>query len=177
MSVRGIILSVIFLSGLAILFFSISREGTDREKSKAIVGLDAPELTLKDATGRIYNLNEMKGSVVFINFWASWCAPCKEEMPSIQSLYNSFKDNGQFRMLTVLYNDDYQKAANYMKENNFQLPVFIDADGKTAKAYGVKGVPETYIIDKKGILREKVLGPARWSSPKAISLMSDLIRE
>jgi len=78
-------------------------------------------------------------------------------------------------MVTILYKDDYGKAVAYMKQNNYALPVLIDRDGESAKAYGVTGVPETYIVDKQGVLREKVIGPADWNSPQAISLISNLI--
>jgi hypothetical protein len=98
-------------------------------------------------------------------------------MPFIQNLYNHFKEEKGFRMLTILYRDDYLKALAYFKENNFQLPLFIDNEYRTASAYGVMGVPETYIVDKKGILKGRKLGPARWDSPQAISFISELIKE
>lgn len=177
MNIRGVILSVIFLSGAAVLFFSVTKEGTEREKPKATVGLDAPQLVLNNADGSIYNQSVLNGSVVFINFWASWCQPCREEMPSIQELYNHFKGNKQFHMLTILYNEDYQKAVRYMKENNFQFPVLVDSDGKTARSYGVTGIPETYIVDKKGILKRRIIGPEDWNSPQVKSFLSKLIQE
>ncbi len=175
MKTKAVILMVVLISGLVVLIAGIKKSATP--PLKASVGLRAPELELKDPEGKTYSLSSLKGHVVLINFWASWCQPCRDEMPSLQSLYNIFRDNGQFRMLTVLYRDDYQKAATYMKENNFQFPVLIDSSGKTARSYGITGVPETYIIDKRGVLREKVIGPADWGSPRAISLISNLIKE
>ncbi len=153
--------------------------GIRQEKSshQAVVGLDAPELTVMDVSGKTLSLKELRGSVVFINFWATWCPPCKEEMPSVQSIYSRFKDDKGFRMVTILYRDEYDKAVAYMKQNNFELPVWLDKREKTAKAYGVTGVPETYIVSKKGILKEKVIGPADWSSTEAVSLISNLLRE
>lgn len=158
---------------MAIILFSIKREETP--KTQAVVGLNPPGFLLSDPSGKTYTLSELKGSVVFINFWATWCPPCIEEMPSIQNLYNQFKDSKEFRMVTILYKDDYEKAVAFMKQNNYALPVLIDREGRSAKAYGVTGVPETYIVDKQGVLREKVIGPADWNSPQAISLISNLI--
>jgi DsbE subfamily thiol:disulfide oxidoreductase len=173
---KGIILMVIFLSGLIVLFFGIRREETSRRPS-ATVGLDAPEVVLRDASGKAFTLAELKGSVVFVNFWASWCEPCKEEIPSIQGMYNHFRNDGQFRMLTILYKDESQTARAFLKEGNYDFPVLTDTDGRSAMSYGVTGVPETYIVDKKGILREKIIGPADWTSPQAITLIANLIKE
>ena len=141
------------------------------------MGLNAPEFLLSDPSGKTYTLSELQGSVVFVNFWATWCPPCIEEMPSLQNLYNGFKDKKEFRMVTILYKDDYAKAMAYLKQNNYALPVLIDREGKAAKAYGVTGVPETYIVDKQGVLREKVIGPADWNSTQVDSLISNLIKQ
>jgi len=172
---KGIILAVLLIAGLmAIIYVAKNKEAPS---SGAIEGLSAPELILQDMSGKSYTLSDLRGSVLFINFWATWCLPCREEMPFIQNLYNHFKEEKGFRMLTILYRDDYLKALAYLKENNFQLPLFIDNEYRTARAYGVTGVPETYIVDKKGVLKERKLGPARWDSPQAISFISGLVQE
>ena len=141
------------------------------------VGRPAPDFLVRDLEGRTYSLSALRGSVVFINFWASWCQPCKEEMPSLQALYNRFKGDPRFRLVTILYRDDYEKARALMKTGNFEFPVLLDPGGKSAAAYGVTGVPETYIVDKKGILREKVIGPADWNSPQAIAVVATPLQE
>lgn len=162
------------LLSVLVLFFAIKKE---KSQHQAVIGLYAPELTVSDAAGKPLNLSELKGSVVFINFWATWCPPCREEMPSLQSLYSRFKDDKGFRMVTIIYKDDYRKAVEYLKANNYELPVWRDDGGKTAGAFGVTGVPESYVVDKNGILKEKVIGPADWSSTQAVSLISNLLRE
>lgn len=174
MKTKGIILLVILLMGVLVLIFGVKKEESPRT---ATIGLDAPGVWVRDEAGRTYTLSEMKGSVVFINFWASWCPPCKDEMPSIQGLYDRFKDEKRFRMVTVLYRDDYGKATSYLKENKFDFPVLTDVEGRTARSYGVTGVPESYIVDKRGILRDKVIGPAEWGSPEKASLISGLLAE
>ncbi|MEW6001474.1 MAG: TlpA disulfide reductase family protein [Nitrospirota bacterium] len=175
MKARGIILLVILLSGSLILLFGIIRQETPEIKN--IESLKAPEFVLKDLNGNIYNSSDLRGSVLFINFWASWCEPCLEEMPSIENLYDHFKNDNHFRMFAVLYRDDYQKAIGYMKENDFHFPVFLDNGENAARSFGITGVPETYIIDKKGILRGKVIGPEEWNSPEAITFISNLLKE
>jgi thiol-disulfide isomerase/thioredoxin len=172
---RSIIILAVVLLALVVLVFGVKRQGT--RLTKAIVGLDAPELMLKDPSGRALDPSELKGSVIFVNFWATWCQPCREEMPSVQNLYSGFKDKKGFRMVTILFRDDYEKATAYLKENNYDIPVFLDSNETTARVYGVTGVPETYIVDKKGILKEKMIGPFDWASPQAVSLLSDLLRQ
>lgn len=172
---RTIVIVVIAVAAVLVLFFGVTNKGT--RPDKAIVGLDAPALAVSDPSGRGVSLSELKGTVVFVNFWATWCPPCREEMPSIQSLYSRFKDQKGFRMVTILYRDDYQKAMALLKEYQYDFPVVMDTSEKTAGAYGVTGVPETYILDKKGILREKMVGPFDWSSPEAVNLISDLMKQ
>lgn len=172
---KGIILTLVLLSALFVIVFAVKRQ--ERPPQIAVVDSNAPEITVNDSSGKTDNLSELKGSVVFINFWATWCEPCREEMPSIQKLYNQFRNEKGFRMITILVKDDYQKALAYLKENNYEFPVLMDNNGKTAASYGITGVPETYIVDKNGILKEKIIGPADWSSPQAVSLISNLIRQ
>lgn len=176
MKTKAIVIISILIAGVVVLFYT-GKKGADLPQSKAIVGFRAPDLALKDSSGKDYNLTGQKGRVLFLNFWASWCEPCRTEMPSIQALYARFKDDKRFQMLTVLYKDDYSKAANYMKENGFQFPLFLDPDSKTATAYGITGVPETYILDKNGILKKRILGPEDWNSTRVVSFVNGLIIE
>ena len=175
MKSKGVILGIILLSALLVIVFAVNRQEAPR--SKAMVGLSAPELVLHDESGKKYTLSDLKGSVVFLNFWATWCPPCREEMPSIQNLYRQLKDQKGFRMITILYRDDYEKAKKFMSDNHYEFPVLMDNRERTADSYGVTGVPETYLVDKKGVLRERVIGPAEWSSPQVVSLISGLIKE
>lgn len=176
MRYKGLILVAIAATALLILFLGL-RKQEKVQTIKAIEGLDAPQFSLNDLSGKSLKLSDLKGSVVFINFWASWCQPCRDEMPSIQGLYSNFKGNDKFRLITILYRDKPEKAISYLKENNLDLPLWIDREGKAAVAYGLTGVPETFIIDKRGILRKKVIGPADWNSAGVISFISELIKE
>jgi thiol-disulfide isomerase/thioredoxin len=138
----------------------------------------APALKIRDlGTGQEVDMHQFKGKVLFINFWASWCPPCKEEMPAIEALYRELSSNGRFAMLTILYKDDPKNAVAYMKSNGYTFPVFADHEGTSAGHYNVTGVPETYVIDKKGNLRKRVIGPADWNSPEAKSYINALLLE
>lgn len=174
MRYKGLILAAVAFFALIILIFGVQRQ-EKVEKTKILEGLDAPDISLSDLSGRNLRLSDLKGKVVFVNFWASWCQPCREEMPSLQILYNNLKSNDNFRMITVLYRDDPDRAVSFLKGNNLDLPLWIDRDGKAAASYGLTGVPETFIIDKKGILRKKIIGPANWASPEVLLFISELI--
>jgi thiol-disulfide isomerase/thioredoxin len=122
-------------------------------------------------------LSDMRGSVVFVNFWATWCESCVDEMPSIEALFGQMSGNKKFRLVTILFRDDESRALSYMKGNGYNFPVFLNPDGSAAKKFGITGVPETFIIDKKGILRDKVIGPAEWDSPGVVKALGNLINE
>jgi DsbE subfamily thiol:disulfide oxidoreductase len=176
--VKSKVIILVIIGAAALLAFVLSVKKQETSLPRVLVeGMEAPALMLADPSGKSLGPSDPKGSVVFVNFWATWCPPCREELPSIQALYNRFKDRQGFRMATILYREDYEKAMAYLKENNFDFPVALDSNKETARSYGVTGVPETYIVDKKGTLRKKVIGPADWASPEAVSLISDLLSQ
>ena len=104
----------------------------------------APDFTLTDIEGRIWTLSDLKGQVVFLNFWATWCPPCISEMPSMQNLYNTLPQD-QFKMLAVLYNDETGNAKSFAEKLDITLPILIDEGNQVGMNYGLTGVPETTI--------------------------------
>jgi len=115
--------------------------------------------------------------VVFVNFWAAWCPPCIEEMPSIEALFRNLSGKPKFKMITILYRDDVDRITKSAKEQGYTLPIYRDPDGSAAIRFGITGVPETFIIDKNGILRDKVIGPYTWDSPAVTDTLLKLINE
>jgi thiol-disulfide isomerase/thioredoxin len=153
-------LAVFLLAGAAFLFFNATRSGNIVNESKA------PGFEVKDAvSGKRVSSSDLKNKIIFVNFWASWCQPCKEEMPSIEALYRDMMDRDSFVMITIIYKDSPENAIGYMKSNGYTFPVYVDPNGSSARNYGVTGVPETYIVDKKGVLVRRVIGGADWNSP------------
>jgi cytochrome c biogenesis protein CcmG/thiol:disulfide interchange protein DsbE len=116
-----------------------------------------------------WSLEDEKGSVVIINFWATWCPPCREEMPSLQKFYKTIvsRDNPhkKIKVITILYRDNPFSAIEFMKEMHYDFPVFKDPESKIAQLFGVTGVPETYIINGEGVLLKRIIGPFDWDSP------------
>lgn len=155
-----IILAVLLLAGAAFLFFDSTRSNMGKEPG------GAPGFEVRDpANGKELSSSLLKNKIIFVNFWASWCGPCKEEMPSIEALYREMMGKEDFVMITILYKDSPENAIGYMKSKGYTFPVYVDPNGNSARNYGVTGVPETYIVDKKGVLVRRVIGGADWNSP------------
>lgn len=149
-----------------------------KEEAPAVrtVGKLAPDFVLKDTKGVTWRLSDLRGKVVFVNFWATWCPPCRAEMPFMEKLKQSLPAD-RFQMLTILSNDTQELGEKFVKFIGFTAPVLLDPEHKAYKAYGLTGVPETYIIDKKGILRQAIIGPWRWDSPEARQLLEPYLNE
>jgi DsbE subfamily thiol:disulfide oxidoreductase len=158
---------------IAALFLKPNDEGSRR----AAVGASAPDLELFDIQRNKVTLSSLQGSVVLINFWATWCESCVVEIPSLQRLFNRFSENPRFRMITIVYRDNIQSALEYLNQQGHSFPVYANTDGSAAKKYGITGVPESFIIDKQGILREKIIGPAQWDTPQVFDFFQSLVDE
>lgn len=141
---------------------------------KAEIGKPAPNFKLQDTKGKTWELAELKGKVVFVNFWATWCPPCREEMPSMQALYQSLPRE-KFEMLAILNNDDPFLAETLAAKINATFPILLDPGSHTANAYGLTGIPETFIVDPEGILREKYIGPRPWDSQGAKNMLNQYL--
>lgn len=157
---------------LLIIASLISSCGPNNEQPrvKAVIGQPAPNFMLTDLHGKDWQLSDLHGKVVFINFWATWCPPCIKELPSMDGLNKRMSDTS-FKMLAILYNDRPELGQSMVNKLGFTFTVLIDPDSPTAKEYGLTGVPETYIIDTQGILREKFIGPYDWNSPASLKII------
>ncbi len=138
--------------------------------STATVGQPAPSFVLNDTNGRTWNLADLKGKVVFVNFWATWCRPCTEELPAMETLHKTMAGR-KFQMLAILNNDDPRMADNLAGRIGLTFPILTDPSSKVARSYGITGVPETYIVDADGILREKFIGGQPWDSQQAMDML------
>ena len=171
---KTLILIIVVLVGILIVFFAAK---PSRSPKMAEIGSAPQDFELLDITNNKITLSSMKGSVVFINFWATWCESCIDEMPSIERLSLHFAGNPTFKIVTILYKDDLNAALSFMHQSGFTFPVYLNPDESAAKMFGITGIPETFIIDKKGVLRDKVIGPAGWDSPNTLQAFQTLINE
>lgn len=149
--------------------------GCTKREEPAVEGSLAPDFTLNDLSGHQVQLSSLKGKVVLLNFWATWCPPCREEIPSMLRL-NQAMQGKAFQMLAVSIDEGGKDAVtSFFKKGGAALPALLDTDGKVAKRYGTTGVPETFVIDTKGVILKKVIGPMDWSSPEVHAALEDLI--
>jgi len=122
-----------------------------------LIGSPAPEIALKDLQGQEVRLSDLRGKVVLLNFWATWCKPCKEEMPAMQAAYDKLRDEGLV-VLAVNELEDVQRVAEHVRSHGHTFPVVMDHDNRIANRYGVVGLPASFLIDRQGIVRERVSG-------------------
>ncbi len=113
------------------------------------VGAIAPDFTLKNLDGEKISLSDLRGQVVLVNFWATWCGPCREEMPAIQARYN----HGGFAMLAIDFGESAAQVQGYLADLGVNLPTLLDPDGVVQELYRVRGYPTTFFIDAKGVVR------------------------
>ena len=136
----------------------------------------APEVTITGINGAAVKLSELKGKVVLLNFWATWCPPCRDEIPSMVKL-NNIIGGKSFQMLAVSIDEGGRAAVeSFLKSSGMNLPAYIDSDNRAARTYGIKGVPETFIIDKQGILVKKIIGPIEWDNPEVVAFLDNLMK-
>ena len=134
-----------FLLGLILLTNSLFSSATPIEGT-------APDFTLKSSTGENIRLQEHRGEVVMLNFWASWCTSCRQEMPLLDALYKKYKKLG-FTLMAVNVDEDPSLAIEYLKEVQVSFPILYDTTNKVSKSYKVEAMPTTVIIDRDGKMR------------------------
>ena len=140
------------------------------------VGDPAPDFTLKDLDGNPVTLSQYRGKAVFLNFWASWCPPCREEMPAMERL-NQALAGKDFVMLAVNVEQDLGTVRAFLQGTPHSFAVPLDPEGKVQRLYDVYRFPETYLIDRQGRIVRHYLGARDWSSVEFIEYLSVLSRE
>jgi len=134
------------------------------------------EFTLPFLGGESASLSSYKGKVVFLNFWATWCPPCREEMPSMETLYKRYKDKG-LEMLAINLSENTNTVRQFMDNNGYTFPVMMDSDGRVGGAYGIRSIPTTLIIDREGKIVAQVIGSIYWDTPQVLAAFEALLNE
>jgi len=153
--------------GLLVLTLAACNRGS----RPALVNHVAPDFTVQDSD-RTVALRDFRGKVVILNFWATWCPPCIQEMPSLTTMQARLGD--RVNVLAVSVDDDAEAYNRFLREHNIGLLTVRDPERKTNRLYGTDKFPETYIIDRQGVLRRKFIGPVEWTSPEIMDYLSKL---
>ncbi|MBI3027992.1 MAG: TlpA family protein disulfide reductase [Candidatus Rokubacteria bacterium] len=170
-----------------ISFATAERDGAaTREIASLLKDLDlirpsraqaAKDFSLPTPEGKTFRLADHRGKVVFLNFWATWCPPCKEEMPAMERLYQRFKERG-FVVLAVSVDVEGAALVNpFVREHQLTFPIALDPKMAVAEQYGVRGLPSSFLVDKRGTLIGLALGPREWNGKASRALIESLLRD
>lgn len=171
---KGIILAIVIVLGAGLLLFLLTKGGSQGPKIIS-EGDVAPDFTLTSLDGREVSLSNLRDKVVMLHFWATWCPPCVEEIPTIEQLYRQMPGKS-FEVLAVSVDEGGAPAVGaFLQQQKLVLPVLLDASRKVAKRYGTFKFPETYIIDRVGVVQYKVIGPRDWTDPATVNALRALM--
>jgi cytochrome c biogenesis protein CcmG, thiol:disulfide interchange protein DsbE len=146
------------------------------ESAPVAAGNQAANFKLEALDGHTVSLDSLRGKVIFLNVWATWCEPCREEMPSMQTLYEDFKSNKDFVMLAVSQDiKGRSTVAPYVEKNGFRFTILLDPENKISSSYDMSGVPETFIIDRTGKIVAHHMGAFDWSRPDVRDALQQLL--
>jgi peroxiredoxin len=153
-------------------FLAFLLTGCDRGTHPPRIGSTAPDFTVQDSDRKV-TLSDLRGKVVVLNFWASWCPPCIEETPSLIQMQHRMKDKGVV-VFAVSVDEDDELYHKFLKDYNMDLLTVRDAQQKSNQLYGTFKFPETYVIDRDGKIRRKFISSVDWNDPEIIDFLSKL---
>ena len=172
--------NIVFLLAVGVLLYPPSREWFMRqiafapsvENIENSEKLDAYNWQLRGLNTESINFNELENKVIFVNFWATWCPPCRAEMPMIQELYNDYKDKIEFVFVT---NESWETVEKFYLKYNYNLPSYNSISNPPKKFTETNSIPASYLIDKEGNILISKTGSANWNSKKVRDLLEELI--
>jgi peroxiredoxin len=166
---------IVTASGAQIELTPLVRPQVD-ERHVVRVGDEAPNFRLRDLDGNLTSLSQYRGKVVLLNFWATWCGPCRVEMPAMEQLYRT-SSRREFQILAV--STDTQGAAAtrpFQQKTGLTFPILHDSDMEIGLIYGARSLPMTFMVDRQGVVRQKIFGARDWDSPEARALIQLLMK-
>ena len=149
------------------------RPKVQTENITEVISNDDNNMVIRDSNGKNYFIGDFKGKVILINFWATWCPPCRAEMPSFQKLYTDYGNKMSFLFIA---DDDREKVQKYMTEFNYQLPVYF-RESSVTQTFNIRSIPTTLLIDKEGKILVNKKGAANWNSQNFRDKLDILIND
>ena len=134
-------------------------------------GMPAPSFTLPSLSGGSLSLEELRGKLVFLNFWVTWCSPCRKEMPSMERLYKRFREQGLEILAVSVDQEGRETVIPFQESYQLSFPILLDSEGKVNRLYRTTGFPETFLIDPLGKVIMKIVGPRDWDDPESLALI------
>jgi peroxiredoxin len=185
--VLALVITAVVVAGVIFLKADFSREekgpvpvGETRAKKLGVETPErktaAPDFTLKDHAGKQFALKEVRGKVVFLNFWATWCPPCIEEMPAIEKLHRDLEKEGLV-ILAVNFQESPERVRDFFREHNLTFTALLDRDGKVFELYQAWALPVSIVINKRGEIVGRAMGSKDWYSEEAVQLFQKLVAE
>ena len=156
---RIIFYILVLIAGASWIALSSQTAETTAIEAAPQAGFPAPDFTLKTAEGEAYTLSDLKGQAILLNVWATWCPPCKAEMPAIEKVYNEYKEQG-FVVLAInsTFQDDPLQIKPFTEEYGLSFPILLDETSDISRDYQVRSLPSSYFINRQGIITEVVIG-------------------
>ncbi|MCX5749767.1 MAG: TlpA disulfide reductase family protein [Candidatus Saganbacteria bacterium] len=165
---------ILIFSLLIVISFAMSEKGPSGGTAKKT---PAPDFKLKDVSGHYKKLSDFKGKIVLLNFFATWCPPCRAEMSSMERLNNALSKK-DFKMIAVsIDRTDTGTVKAFIEKGGYSFLVLHDKDNAVSDIYGIYSIPTTFIIDKKGKIAQKIIGGREWDLPEVIGNIKSLIKE
>ncbi|MGM0500479.1 MAG: TlpA family protein disulfide reductase [Bacillota bacterium] len=165
-----LLIAALLIGGLSFFYLQNTATTVAAEVGTEI-GMEAPGFSLINMNDQEVNLSDYRGKKVFLNFWASWCPPCRQEMPDMQKLHEEHGD--EIAVLAVNIGENKSTVINFMMQNKLNLPVLLDLNKSIAQNYLVRAIPTTYILDEDGIIIEKTFGALNYQSMLELSRIND----
>lgn len=158
---RRLIYAFLLVGGLAWTFISADRSGssTAGQIPAPRQGFLAPDFRLQTLEGKSLHLADLRGQAILLNLWATWCPPCRAEMPAIQKMYEEYKDQGLIVLaVNMTVQDDPTAVQSFVRQYGLTFPILLDTEGLAARQYELRSLPSSFFIDRQGIIREVVIG-------------------
>jgi peroxiredoxin len=174
---RSVLCCQFILFGLLLLLFSGCQSDSQDQATEKPSRPMAADFVLSSVNGDSVQLSSLKGKVVVLNFWATWCPPCREEMPSMEKLHQMMKHEDFVLLAVNIEADGRRTVPQFLQKQPVSFAILYDEEGKIHKQYGVFKYPETFIIDRNGRIVEKVVGGLNWAQPRVVEFLRQVMVE